>query len=141
MISINRNMCCARASRQPIKTLFLPQIYSRIIQSPNSSAANLNYTRTLDPHLVHSVIALDYLSHTRASANANPYRMADEANNPSVIVYEPATQTMSIAKIRDLGKSFDISFYILLLSCNELTKNFQNRAQSSSNKHPDSKTM
>lgn len=34
--------------------------------------------------------------------------MADAANNRSVIVYEPATQTVSIKKIGDLGK-FGIS--------------------------------
>lgn len=36
--------------------------------------------------------------------------MADGANNRSVIVYEPATQTISIKKIRDLGKFFGHSF-------------------------------
>lgn len=34
--------------------------------------------------------------------------MADEANNQSVIVYDLATQTVSIKKIGDLGK-FNIS--------------------------------
>lgn len=37
--------------------------------------------------------------------------MADGANSRSVIVYEPATQTVSIRKIRDLGK-FDISSFL-----------------------------
>lgn len=37
--------------------------------------------------------------------------MEDEANNRSVIVYDLATQAVSIKKIGDLGK-FDVSFSI-----------------------------
>lgn len=47
-------------------------------------------------------------------------KMADGANNRSIIVYKPATKSISIKKIRDLGRFFRHSFSHLFFIVLEL---------------------
>lgn len=93
----------------------------------------------------------------QASANTKISKMVDAANsNRSVIVYEQATQTVSIKKIGELGKlrhfihapSFpsslsplSLSLSLMLLESKEKGFFLQNQAQYSSNERPDSKPM